>query len=262
MDVPYGTFSPTGQWTIPANTPTVMPATSWAPGFGQSVDPTTFFDASGKFVASGPTSIEMSAVLDLEDFPSYTGDLILQANFAPGSSSTSQPYIVASLKVSPSAATRVVLDNLVPVVQQGDQLFFTLIASQDLSQTISTDQVFSVIQYRDASQDTDEVFWITKSGSVPQMALKNKMLNMIGTTVTNGIAEFICTQDGSAQGESMFPNIISQAPMTLQSLTSDTTLTPPAWFFLPYPVGNQVLKAVFSDKTNGRWTATIQATGR
>lgn len=262
METPYAIFQPTGTIGLKANTPTVLPPSNWVSADGSS-DPATFFDSNGKIDCSGPFALEIQMCLDLDDLPTYNGSMIVQAIYSPGANSTSKQYIICSLMAT-QTNKRVIMSNQVPGLQAGDQIYLNFLSSADVSDTISTDQVYSIVSYRDCTNDDAVTYWMSKSGSVPQMAVaKNKVVNMVGANVVNGVATFNLCSDGSATGTSLFPNIISSTPMTLQSLTSDQTLTPPSWFYLPFPVGNQCITAIFSDKSNNNtWSAIVEATGR
>ena len=269
MAIPAAVFQPFGQLTIPANTPTILGFNNWAnvdPSADINSQSSNYFTKDGKLLASTSFSLELQALLDLDDFPGYTGDMILQAVFNPGPNSKSAQYIICSLKASQNDSTnrRIIMSNQVPNIREGDQIYLNFITSQDLDVTIPTDtQVFSAVSFRDCSQDDAATYWLCRSGLPPQMAVsKNKVTMMISTEVVNGVATFVTTQDGSPTGDSLFPNIIASSPMMCQSIANDSSLLAPSCFLMPFPNGNQALTAVFSDKTNGRWTATITATGR
>ena len=266
MNTASAVFQPAGEWTIKANTPTVMPVNCWInvdPSADISEQPASILDANGKLVSSGDFSLEIQAVIDLDDFPEYSGEIICQAIFNPGPSSKSSQYIITSLHVT-QTNRRILMSNQIPTIHQGDQIYFNFLTSTDLTGSFSNDQqVFSAISLRDCSMDSAATYWVCRSGLPPQMAvMQNKVNCMIATDVVDGVATFIATQDGKVTGDSLFPNILTSTPMTLQSVQQDVTLTPPSWFFLPFPTGNQSIKAIFSDKTNGKWTSTITATGR
>lgn len=268
MAIPGAVFQPFGQLLIPANTPTILKVSSWVnvdPSADINSQASSFLQQDGKLLARSDFSLELQALLDLDDFPDYVGDIIVQAIFQPGPNSKSSQYIICSLKATQSnTERRILMSNQVPNIREGDQIYLNFITSQDLSVTIPTDtQVFSAVSFRDCSQDDAATYWLSRSGLPPQMAVsKNKVNMMISTEVVNGIATFITTQDGNPKGDSLFPNVIASSPMVCQSIVSDPSLVAPSCFLLPFPAGNQTLTAVFSDKTNGRWTSTITATGR
>lgn len=263
METPNAVFQPSGAWSFKANTPTIVDASHWSNITGDpSADASSFFSNDGKLVAQNAFSLEIQACIDLDDFPAYTGSMIVQAVFNPGPLSKSGQYIICSLVVTQDNK-RVIMSNQVPTIKQGDQIYLNFLTSADLDATISSNMIYSIISYRDCTTDDTPNYWVTRSGYPPQMTVyKNKVINMVATDVTNGVAKFILTQDGTTTGESMFPNLITSAPMTLQSTTTDQTLTPASWFYLPFAVGNQSITAIFSDKTNNRWSAICTVTGR
>ena len=235
-------YIPQGTWSISANTPTIVPKDNWlcnaSSDFSanEQIGAQLMTDDSGNYRMPYESRFQIQMMCDVQNDFGYNGDGNVQVIYVPGNQASASPTYVIATGTFSSSKPVAQLSSIVHA-KEGDLFQIKWTFASGLNVTVdSSKQIITNFVVTDLVGVTTPCYWYGVSGTPLTIGTQAQNSVMLSSVIKNNAATFIVTQDGTANGTSLFTQGISYVDMSIQANVNDPTLTPPSdWWLPPYP---------------------------